>query len=160
MQTEFPLIYTQVCIAHMLVMCDCLAWCVTFYECLTQLAHRPRRIGHRHLTNLGDGEGEGTRYKRPYGDGPPKWVAKSGSWYMYDPLLKMQDLVYEWVDFYLRKFWKNHAQNLAQNWTKLVYEWVTFSWKIGICMGSTFKFCGAHPYQNQTWVPPRTNPIF
>ena len=26
------------------------------------------------------------------------------------------------------------AQNLAKNLDRLVYEWVTFSWKLGICM--------------------------
>ena len=31
-------------------------------------------------------QGEGTQYKRPYGDVPPTWVAKSASWYMNDPL--------------------------------------------------------------------------
>ena len=30
--------------------------------------------------------GGGTQYKRPYGDVPPTWVAKSASWYMNDPL--------------------------------------------------------------------------
>ena len=62
---------------------------------------------------------------------------------------KMQNLVCEWVNF------STFSQNLSQNWLKfkeileksgdfawnvakklsrLVYEWVTFSWKIGICM--------------------------
>ena len=65
--------------------------------------------------------------------------------------------------------------NLSQNWLKfnkiyeklgdfaqylpklvrLVYEWVTFSWKIGICIGLLSNYAAAHPYQNQTWVPPR-----
>ena len=37
---------------------------------------------------------------------------------------------------------------------QLVYEWVTFSWKIGICMGLLSNLTAARPYQNQTWVPP------
>ena len=37
---------------------------------------------------------------------------------------------------------------------RLVYEWVTFSWKTGICMGLFSNSVAAHPYQNQTWVPP------
>ena len=49
-------------------------------------------------------------------------------------------------------------QTLAKNW--LVYEWVAFSWKIGICMGLLSNSVAAPPYQNQTWVPPRPLPIF
>ena len=30
----------------------------------------------------------GSQYKRPYGDVPPTWVAKSASWYMNDPFIK------------------------------------------------------------------------
>ena len=41
----------------------------------------------------------GTQYKRHYGDVPPTWVAKSASWYMNESPYKMQNLVYEWVDF-------------------------------------------------------------
>ena len=50
------------------------------------------------------------------------------------------------------------AQNLGKFGPKLcrlVYKWVTFSWKIGICMGLLSNFAAAHPYQNQSWVPPR-----
>ena len=82
----------------------------------------------------------------------------------------MQNLVYEWVDFpnvpliwakigsNLRTFWKNRVI-LIKIWPKngpiaLVYEWVTFSWKIGIYMGLLSNSVVAHPYQNQTRVPP------
>ena len=37
----------------------------------------------------------------------------------------------------------------------LVYEWTTFSWKIGICIGLLSNFAATHSYQNQTWEPPR-----
>ena len=30
---------------------------------------------------------------------------------------------------------------------KLVFEWITFLWKIGICMGHTFNFSAARLYQ-------------
>ena len=47
---------------------------------------------------------------------------------------------------------------LLQIWCKIgsieLYEWVTFSWKIGTCMGLLSNSAAAHPYQNQTWVPP------
>ena len=46
------------------------------------------------------------------------------------------------------------SPNLSQKLDRLVYEWVTFSWKIGICMGLLSNSVVAHPYQNQTWVPP------
>ena len=42
------------------------------------------------------------------------------------------------------------------NLSRLVYEWVTFSWKIGTCMGVLSNYMAAHPYHNQTWVPPGT----
>ena len=41
---------------------------------------------------------------------------------------------------------------------RLVYEWVTFSWKIGICMGLLSNFAAAPPYQNQTQVTPPPSP--
>ena len=34
-----------------------------------------------------------------------------------------------------------------------------FSWKTGICMGLLSNPVAAHPYQNQTWVPPRDDCI-
>ena len=37
---------------------------------------------------------------------------------------------------------------------RLVYEWVAFSWKTGICTGLLSNSVEAHPYQNQTWLPP------
>ena len=46
------------------------------------------------------------------------------------------------------------AQNLAKKLERLVYEWVTFSWKIVFCMNLLSNSVAAHPYQNQTWVPP------
>ena len=44
---------------------------------------------------------------------------------------------------------------------RLVYEWVTFSWKIGLWMVQLSNYVVVHPYQNQTSVPPNTpTPIF
>ena len=58
---------------------------------------------------------------------------------------KMQNLVYEWVDFsQFSQIWAKIGSNLRKflklGWFcsklgRLVYEWVTFSCKIGICMG-------------------------
>ena len=42
---------------------------------------------------------------------------------------------------------------MANKFGRLVYEWVTFSWKTGICMGLLSNSVAAHPYQNQTWAP-------
>ena len=36
----------------------------------------------------------------------------------------------------------------------LVYEWITFSWKIPLCMGLLSNSMAAHPNQIQTWVTP------
>ena len=57
----------------------------------------------------------------------------------------------------LRKFWKIgwFCSKFSQKLDRLVYEWVTFSWKIGIFMGLLSNSTAAHPYQNQTWVPPQ-----
>ena len=88
----------------------------------------------------------GTQYKRSYGDVLPTWVAKSASWYMNDPIQNAKFGI--WMDWFfkifwnligsnLRKFWKNPVI-LLKIWPKIeqigIYKWVTFSWKIGICM--------------------------
>ena len=88
------------------------------------------------LISLGEG---GTQYKRPYRDVPPTWVAKSASWYM---------IPYKVAKFGIWMGW------FFQKLSRLVYELVTFSWKIGFCMGLISNSVAAHPYQNQTWVPP------
>ena len=76
----------------------------------------------------------------------PLWNAKFGMW--------MGRFVQIWakIDSNLRKFWKKSG-DFAQNLGQLVYEWVTFSWKIGICMGILSNSVASHTYQNQTWVP-------
>ena len=61
---------------------------------------------------MGLARGGGTRYKIPYGDVPPKWVAKSASLYLNDPL-KTQNLVFEWVDFF--KILPNLSQKFCKN---------------------------------------------
>ena len=56
----------------------------------------------------------------------------------------------------LRKFCTKLVicSKFGQKLGQLVYEWVTFSWKTGICVGLLSNSVAAHPYQNQTWVPP------
>ena len=58
----------------------------------------------------------------------------------------------------LRKFWEKKNQvillKIGPQLGHLVYEWVTFSWKIGICMGLLSNSTAVYSYQNQTWVPP------
>ena len=80
----------------------------------------------------------------------------------------MQNLIYCWVDFSklpqtwakigsnLRRYWKMgwFCSKLGPKLDRLIYEWVTFSWKIGICTGLLSNSVAAHPHQNQTWVPP------
>ena len=68
--------------------------------------------------------------KDPTGDVPPTWVENQPLGMGMTPY-KMQNLV---------------------------YEWVTFSWKIGTCMDLLSNSMAAHPYQKQTWVPPGTCP--
>ena len=87
---------------------------------------------------------------------PLTWVAKSASWYMNDPLYKMQNLVYVWVDFSkfgqiwakigsnLRKFWKKWVI-LFKIWPKigLIGKWMGYFFlKNWYLYGSTFKFSG------------------
>ena len=52
-----------------------------------------------------------------------------------------------------QNFPKQILEKLGAKLVGLVYEWVTFSWKIGIYMGLLSNSMAAHPYQNQTWVP-------
>ena len=78
----------------------------------------------------------------------------------------MQNLVYEWVDFFQNfpKFEPKSYRKIGRFCLKfgaklilLVYKWVTYSWKIGICIhvvGLLLNSAMVHPYQNQTWVPP------
>ena len=81
---------------------------------------------------------------------------------MNDPL-KMQNLVCEWVCLSnVSQIWAQILENFGKiGWfcsksdpklSRLVYEWITFSWKIGICMGLLSNSEAAHPYQNQTLV--------
>ena len=78
----------------------------------------------------------------------------------------MQNSVYEWVDFskfpkISAKIGSNLIKCMKNRWfcsifgtklVRLVYEWVTFSWKIGICMGLLSNSAAAHPYQKVTYV--------
>ena len=82
---------------------------------------------------------------------------------------KISLLVYEWTLIKCKIWYMNGSifqkfpkfgkigwfcSNFGQKLDRLVYEWVTFSWKLGICMGLLSNSVAAHPYQNQTWVPP------
>ena len=46
------------------------------------------------------------------------------------------------------------TQNLAKKLSKLVYEWVNFSWKNWRLYGSTFKFCRGTSLPKPNLVPP------
>ena len=93
----------------------------------------------------------GTQYKRPYGDVPPTWVAKSTSWYMNDSILNENfGICMDWFFNIFPKF-KNILEksgDFAQIWLKigqfsiwmchfflkiLVFIWVYFlilQWRI------------------------------
>ena len=86
---------------------------------------------------------------------------------------KMQNFVYEWVDFSkkhqiwdkiglnLRKFWKNWVI-LLKIWPEigLIGSWMgSSSWKISICMGLLSNSAVACPYQYQTKVEYPSPPI-
>ena len=119
------------------------------------------------------GGGWVTQYKRPYEECATNMGSKI-SFLVYEwPLIKCKIwYMNEWVNFSI------FFQIMIQNWVKfknileklgwfylrfgpklsrLVHEWVNFSWKIGICMGPLSNSVAAHPYQNQTRVsPPRS----
>ena len=85
----------------------------------------------------------------------------------------MQNLVYEWVDFSkFGQIWAKIGSNsgkfgkkfviLFKIWPKIgpISIWMGYFFlKNWYLYGSTFKFRAAHPYQNQTWVPPRERHI-
>ena len=77
---------------------------------------------------------------------------------------KCKNLVYEWVDFSkFDQMWakiKWFCSKFGAKLVQLVYEWVTFSWKIGICEGSTFKFCGGTSIQKPILSTPGHTPPF
>jgi hypothetical protein len=126
--------------------------------------------------------GGGTQYKWPYGDVPQTWVAFSALWYINDPLFfysgismtpfSWSNLVYRWVVFskFSQFFWKIGqfcllGAKFARKFQKNPNIFGKF-WGFGISMGQIFKenwyihgstsdFPAAHPYQNQSWVPPR-----
>ena len=108
----------------------------------------------------------GTQYKRPYGDVPPSKISLS----VYEwPLIKCKIWYMNGLIFFaiFPKFEPKLAQ-ISENFRKsrrfclkfgpklgqLVYKWVTFSWKMWYFMGLLSNSAAAHPYQNQTWVPP------
>ena len=82
-------------------------------------------------------------------------LIKCKIWYMNGLIFKSSpNLSQNWLKFkkILRKS-GDFAQNLAKNWT--IGIWMGhFFLKIGICMGLLSNSVAAHPYQNQTWVPP------
>ena len=73
----------------------------------------------------------------------------------------MQNLVYELVDF--SKFSQNWLKfkkileklgDSAQNWADWYMNGSLFLENFGICIGLLSNSAAAHPYWNQTWVPP------
>ena len=108
--------------------------------------------------------GGGTQYNRPYGDVLPMRVAEWASWYMNDPLedtkfgIWMGQLfkIFPNSSQYWLKFRKNRMI-LLKIWPKIgpMGIWMDHLFlRIGICMGQLSNSAVAHPYQNQTWVPP------
>ena len=60
--------------------------------------------------------GGGTQYRRPYGDVPQTWVAKSAFWYMNDPLFDAKFDI--WMGYFVKIF-----PNFSQNWLKFKKIW-------------------------------------
>ena len=73
---------------------------------------------------------------------------------------KISLLVYEWplkkceIWYMNGSIFQNFLRWFCSKLGRLVHKWVTFSWKIGICMGLISNSSTARPYQNQTWVQP------
>ena len=78
-------------------------------------------------------------------------LMKCKIWYING--LIFQNLSQKWLK--LIKFWKNWVI-LLKIGPIGIYKWVTFSWKIGTCMGLLSNSVKTHPCQNQTWVPSGT----
>ena len=91
------------------------------------------------------------------------------------PGKKLQNLIYEWtvdfskfsqiwakIDSNLRKFWKIgwFCSKFRTKLVWLVYEWVAFSWKIGICTGLLSNSAVAHPYQKPNLTSPPPGPWY
>ena len=100
-----------------------------------------------------------------------KWVAKSASLTYEWPLMKFKIW---YMNGSICQNFPNLKPKLAQieeNFGKLMwfcskfgpklgrlaYEWVTFFWKIGICMGLLSNSMAARPYHNKTWVSPQAS---
>ena len=102
--------------------------------------------------------------KRPYGDVPPTWVAKSASWYINDPLCRnwyMNGSIFQFFQkfepnwFNLRKLEEKKSGDFGQNlalWYmngslflgKLVYVWAKFQISRGTFL----------PKQKLSYLPP------
>ena len=74
------------------------------------------------------------------------------NWVLFQNLAKFESKLAQIVTTFstIWRFWWKFSPKFDQ----LVYEWVAFTWNIGICMGLLSNSVAAHPYQNQTWVPP------
>ena len=95
--------------------------------------------------------GGGTRYKRPYKDVLPTWVAKWAPWYMNNPLW-MQNLAYEWGDFLkFHQIWANYFGKIGPIGTWMGH----FFLKKWYLYGSTFQFRGitSLPKPNLSTLP-------
>ena len=96
----------------------------------------------------------GTQYKSGYRDVPQTWVAKSGR------------QVHQWVPFFSKTWYFDGS--IFQNFLKFAPKWRKFqrkilifgtwmgrfSFKMGTWMGGISKIPAAHPYPDQSWVPP------
>ena len=82
-------------------------------------------------------------------------LIKCKIWYMNGPIFK-NFLKFE------PKYWKNLmiCSKVAPKLHQLVYGWVTFKWKIGICMGLLSNSMASCLYQSETWIPPQYSPAY
>ena len=75
----------------------------------------------------------------------------------------MQIMVYKWVSFqFLKKMKEKKLGNFGQNLGLLEYEWVTFSWKVGICVGRISNSQRHVPTKTELELtpPPRTAIVY
>ena len=123
--------------------------------------------------------GGGTQYKSGYRDVPQTWVAKSGrqvhQWVLFSKTWYFDGSIFQnflnfapkWRKFgtLIGQLFKNFSK-FAPKWRKfqrkiLIFgTWMGhFSFKMGTWMGGISKIPAAHPYPDQSWVPPRAMPL-
>ena len=88
-------------------------------------------------------------------------LVKCKIWYIIWFFNVFPNLSQNWLKFKKILEIKWFCSNLGAKLVWLVYEWVTFSWKIGICMGLHVlsNSAAAHPYHKAV-LEPRVAPAF